>query len=88
MADPLSYRFIVEADPAGDALVRILAPFMVEGAVLEAVDHVLSDSFARTTIRAAGLAPDQARTMAERLGGLSIVRAVGFGWQGAPLALT
>ena len=80
VAQPLSYRFIVEADPAGDALVRILAPFMVQGAVLEAVDHVLSDASALTTIRAAGLAPDQAKTMVDRLGSLPIVRTVGFGW--------
>jgi hypothetical protein len=77
---PPCYRFIVEADPCVDALVRILAPFMVQGARLESVEHQACEGSATTRIRASDLAPETARLIATRLDGLTVVRSVGFGW--------
>jgi hypothetical protein len=80
MSPPASYRFIVEADPAPDSLVRILSLFITQGARLESVDHAPAGALARTSIRAAGLAPQQARNVVDRLESLPVVRSVGFGW--------
>jgi len=80
MDEGRKFRFVVESDPTEDALVRLLGPFMVQQAVVEAVDHAAGETAARTVIRASRLAREQAETLTRRLEGLPFVRSVGFGW--------
>ncbi|WP_374576167.1 hypothetical protein [Phenylobacterium sp.] len=80
MDDVPKFRFVVESDPDGDALVRLLGPFMVQQAAVETVDHSATVHAARTVIRASGLAVGQAEALRTRLQGLPFVRSVGFGW--------
>ncbi|MFN3524298.1 MAG: hypothetical protein ACK4YQ_18785 [Phenylobacterium sp.] len=80
MDEAARFRFVVESDPADDALVRLLAPFMVQQAAVEAVEHTASEAAARTVIRASRLARRRAETLARRLEALPFVRSVGFGW--------
>lgn len=80
MAEDRKFRFVVESDPADDVLARLLEPFMVQQALVEAVDHTAGAEATRTVIRASRLARERAETLTRRLEGLPFVRSVGFGW--------
>jgi hypothetical protein len=72
--------FIIEADAAPDLLLRVLAPFAVQGAVIVAAELAQGAVGASIRIEAAGLTLQRAERVAERLRALPAVTGVGLVW--------
>lgn len=79
--DEARRTFLLVVEAGTDTLLRVLAPFAVQGARIVAAE--LLEQGARTTIRieVAGLAMARAEHLAERLRAMPAVRSVGLGWR-------
>lgn len=75
--------FLIEARPGGDALLRILEPFVLQQAALAAVACDAAAGAVRVRVEADGLTDDRAETLRRRLARLPVVVSVGMGWRGA-----
>ncbi|MBX3481129.1 MAG: hypothetical protein KF842_12080 [Caulobacter sp.] len=80
------HTFVVETVAAPDILMRVLAPFAVQEAMITdiRIDH-LSPGLS-IAIEAAGVSEARAALIGRRLEALAAVRAVGRGWRGLPPA--
>jgi hypothetical protein len=72
-------RFLVETCAEGDALIRVLTPFAVQGAELAAVSLARAGPGLAIRIEADGLEPRRADTLLRRLEALPVVRSVRVG---------
>ena len=78
---PVRRTFLIQAHRRGDIILRVLGPFVVQGAEILAVEaHQEAD---RTAIRveAGGLAESAAQHLVERLREMPAVIGVGLGWR-------
>jgi hypothetical protein len=80
-AGPARWRFVVEAHPDCDALIRVLTPFAVQGAELTEVVLAQAAGGLSISVEAAGLDRVRAETLLRRLEGLPVVRRIGLGWR-------
>ncbi|WP_296595022.1 hypothetical protein [Phenylobacterium sp.] len=75
------WLFVVEMAAGGDALLRALAPFPVQGADVQRVDLHTEGPTARLEIETAGLGAHRAEHLRARLQALAGVRSVACGWR-------
>ncbi|MBA4013039.1 MAG: hypothetical protein C0481_14320 [Phenylobacterium sp.] len=75
--------FLIEARPEADIVLRVLAPFAVQGAQI--LTLAAEQGADRTSIRleASGVGPDVAGLLVERLRAMPSVTTVGLGWRAA-----
>lgn len=82
MCEPvLRHTFLIEADPAHDALVRVLTPFAVQQVTILEAALTLVAGRAAIRVEVEGLAAMRAQTLLRRLEGLAVVQRVGLGWR-------
>jgi acetolactate synthase regulatory subunit len=82
MSEPARrYAFVIEAEGAPDALVRVLTLFAVQPLALVSVTMVARQVGSSIRIEADGLDGRRAETLLRRLDGLAVVRSVGLGWR-------
>lgn len=75
------YGFVVEACAEPDALVRVLTPFAVQGAVLSEVSLVRGERGLSIRLETEGLDEDRAALLLQRLKNLPVVIRAGLGWR-------
>ena len=73
--------YLVEADAAPDALLRVLGPFAVAGAQVTAIELTEQETRHALRIEAKGLTAGGAEHLGAKLRALPIVRSVGLGWR-------
>lgn len=73
--------FLVEAAPEHDVLLRILAPFAVQGAPILSLEAEQATALTLIRLEVGGLDHALAERLAEKLRALPIVRSVGLGWR-------
>ena len=83
MVEPLAHRrtFLVEAAPEPDALLRILAPFAVQGAPILSLEAEQACELTVIRLEVGGLDHALAERLAEKLRALPVIRSVGLGWR-------
>lgn len=80
---PLSHVFLIEMDAAPDALLRVLGPFALQGAMVTGLDLNRREGRMELRIEAEGVEAQAADQLGRRLEALPIVRTVGVGWRAA-----
>lgn len=80
-AGPARRTFLIEAHPRGDAVLRVLAPFAVQGADIVTIESAQTPARTSIRIEAAGLDEGVAQQLAQRLRALPVVIGVGLGWR-------
>ncbi|MFN3512506.1 MAG: hypothetical protein ACK41C_05650 [Phenylobacterium sp.] len=80
MAEAARRIFLVEADPGGDVLLRVLQAAQVQGARVVGLEMTAATG-AAIRMETAGLEPRRAERLAARLRSLPAVRSVGLGWR-------
>jgi len=80
MAEHGKFRFVVECEPAAEALPRLLDRVVQAAAAIETVEHGQSGDGARTVLRLSSLGRADAEALRGDLQALPFVRTVGFGW--------
>ena len=85
MDDAASPRrtFLIEAHPRHDLLLKVLGPFAVQGVEILKMDAAQDPARVTIRIEAAGLAPEAAGLLADRLRAMPMVTGVGLGWRAA-----
>lgn len=73
--------FVIDADGAADALLRVLEPFALQQARLALVEMAPTEGAVRIRIEADALCDLRADRLRRRLEGLPSVRAVALGWR-------
>lgn len=73
--------FLVIARGEGDILLRVLAPFAVQGSPIVAAELTARAGQAAIRIEVAGMAMERAEHLAERLRAIPAVTSVGLGWR-------
>lgn len=83
MADegPSRYLFLIEGLDTADTLLRVLGPFAVQQARVQAVDFTVADGRFALRLEAEGLGPDRAHHLCRRLATLPLVTSVSIGWR-------
>lgn len=80
--------FLVTGQDEADLLLRVLAPFAVQGARIVAANLTVEAGQAAIRIEVAGMDMGRAQHLAERLRAMPAVAGVGLGWKAeAVLAL-
>jgi hypothetical protein len=80
------YGFVIDAHPDADALVRVLTPFAVQGAVLSEVSLMAGPRGLSIRLETEGLDEVRAGVLLERLRNLPVVIRAGLGWREAASA--
>jgi len=80
-AAPLRRLFVIEADGAADALLRILEPFALQQARLATVAMEPAGGGLQVRIEADDLCDQRAERLRRRLEALPAVRSVALGWR-------
>lgn len=73
--------FLIEARPEADIVLRVLAPFAVQGAQILSLAAEQRPSATSIRLEAGGVGADVAGLLAERLRAMPAVTAVGLGWR-------
>lgn len=73
--------FLVRTRPEGDALLRILGPFAVQGAEILSLEAERGEAAVSVRIEVGGLSADLAAHLVARLRALPVVTQVGVGWR-------
>lgn len=83
MVEPLAPRrtFLIEAEAEHDVLLRILAPFAVQGAPILSLEAEQACELTVARLEVGGLTHALAERLAEKLRALPVVRSVGLGWR-------
>lgn len=83
MVESLAPRrtFLVEAEPEHDVLLRVLAPFAVQGAPILSLEAEQAAALTVIRLEVGGLDHALAERLAEKLRALPIIRSVGLGWR-------
>lgn len=76
--------FLVRAQAAEDALLRVLGPFAVQGARILSLQAEQAGDAMSIRIEAGGVSLDLANQLVERLRGMPLVTQVGVGWRVSP----
>jgi len=80
------FRFVIDAHPEADALVRVLTPFAVQGARLSEVSAVGGERGLSIRLETEGLDEVRAGVLLQRLRNLPVVIRAGLGWREAASA--
>jgi hypothetical protein len=83
MCDSRLHTFVIEAAEEHDLLMRVLGPFAVQEARIDAIRLDRDDRGVSIAIEASGVSDQRAALIARRLDGLAAVRSVGLGWRSA-----
>jgi len=78
---PSRYLFLIEGLDAIDTLMRVLGPFAVQQARLQAVLFTVADGRFALRLEAEGLSADRAHHLRRRLAVLPLVTGVSLGWR-------
>ncbi len=73
--------FLVLARGEGDVLLRVLAPFAVQGSPIVAAELTACAGQAAIRIEVAGMEMGRAEHLADRLRSIPAVTSVGLGWR-------
>lgn len=73
--------FVIVADSAADALLRVLEPFALQQARLALVEMTPAEGAVNIRIEADALCDQRADRLRRRLEGLPAVRSVALGWR-------
>jgi len=80
------HTFLIEAQPLADVVLRVLAPFAVQGAQILAMEAAESGSRTSIRIDAARIDAETAGHLVERLRAMPAVVIVGLVWRAAAAA--
>lgn len=80
-ASPLRRLFVIEADGAADALLRVLEPFALQQARLALVEMNTTGPSVCIRIEAEALCDQRTDRLRRRLEALPAVRTVALGWR-------